>query len=48
VSQIVNAAERLDPYCYLSGLPVAIPKVVQVEVAATLGREEQVARTARR
>jgi hypothetical protein len=47
VPEIVDAAERLDAECDLSGLPVAVSEVVQVEVASTLGREEQVAGTNR-
>jgi hypothetical protein len=48
VPEIVDAAEGLDPERELGGLPVAVSEVVQIEVAATLGREEQVTRTTRR
>jgi hypothetical protein len=44
VSEIVDAPERLDADRELGWLPVAVAEVVQVEVAAPLGREEQVAR----
>ena len=48
VPEIVDAAERLDPGRELGGLPVAVAEVVQVEVAAALGREEQIPRAAGR
>jgi hypothetical protein len=45
VPEIVDAAEGLDPDRELSRLPVAISEVVQVEVAAAFGREEQLVST---
>jgi hypothetical protein len=48
VPEIVDAPERFDPDRDLSRLPVAIPEVVQVEVAAALRREEQVVGATRR
>jgi hypothetical protein len=42
--EIVDAAEGLDADRDLSRLPVAVSEVVEVEVAAALGREEQIAR----
>ena len=44
VPEIVDAAEGLDADRDLSRLPVAVSEVVEVEVAAALGREEQIAR----
>ena len=41
VSEIVDPPERFDPRCELCGFPLAVAEVVQVEVAAALGREEQ-------
>jgi hypothetical protein len=41
VSEIVDAAERLDPDCDLGWPPIAVSEVVQVEVAATLGWKDQ-------
>jgi hypothetical protein len=48
VSEIVDAPERLDPGRELGGLPVAVAKVVQIDVAAALGSEEQRVRLTRR
>ena len=45
VSEIVDAAEGLDPRRSLGGLPGPVAEVVKVEVAAALGWKEQVART---
>src|SRR4029450_3718537 len=47
VSEIVDAAEGLDPDRDLRGLPVSVSEVVEVEVAAALGREEKLARRTR-
>ncbi|HEX2345642.1 MAG TPA: hypothetical protein VHI12_03575, partial [Gaiellaceae bacterium] len=41
VPEIVDAAEGVDADRDLSRLPVAVSEVVEVEVAAALGREEQ-------
>jgi hypothetical protein len=40
VPEIVDPAQRVDPGGTLRGLPLAVTEVVQVEVAAPLGREE--------
>jgi hypothetical protein len=48
VSEIVDPAQRLDSCRELHGLPLAVPEVVQVEVAAPLGGEEQRAVRTRR
>ncbi|MGH3085043.1 MAG: hypothetical protein ACRDNP_13530 [Gaiellaceae bacterium] len=48
VPEIVDAPEGLDTDRDLGRLPVAVSEVVQVEVAATLCREEQLAGTTRR
>src|SRR6266545_6834807 len=48
VSEIVDPAQGLDPGGELRGLPLAVAEVVQVEVAAPLGREEQRALRTRR
>ena len=44
VPEIVDSPERLDPGCELCRFPVAVAEVVQIDVAAALGREEQVSR----
>src|SRR5215207_7986449 len=41
VAQVVEVAQRLDPDCFLDGLPVAAVEVAEVEVAAARVREEQ-------
>src|SRR6266511_4408175 len=41
MSQIVDSAQWLDPGRDLRWLPLAVAEVVQAEVAAPLGREEQ-------
>ena len=44
VPEIVDLPERLDPCCELCRFPVAVGEVVEIDVAAALGREEQVSR----
>jgi hypothetical protein len=41
VPQVVDPAQRLDPGGALSRLPVAVAEVVEIEVAATDGREHE-------
>ena len=41
VAQVVEVAQRLDPDCFLDGLPVAAVEVAEVEVAAACVREQQ-------
>src|SRR6266508_6404169 len=41
VPQIVDASQRCDPDRELGGLPLARAEVVQVEVGAAKGREQQ-------
>src|SRR6266508_4716356 len=48
VSEIVDPAQGFDPGGELRGLPLAVAEVVQVEVAAPLGREDQRAVRTRR
>ncbi len=48
VPEIVDPAQRLDPGGTLGRLPLAVAEVVEVEVAAPLGREEQRAVRTRR
>ena len=48
VPEIVDAPEGLEPNRELSRLPVAVSEVVQVELAAAFGREEQLVSTTRR
>ena len=40
VPEIVDPAQRLDPGGTLGRLPLAVAEVVEVEVAAPLGRED--------
>src|SRR5687767_3727121 len=48
VPEIVDPAQRRDPGGTLCRLPLAVAEVVEVEVAAALGREEQWALRTRR
>ena len=41
MAEIVDAAERIDAGGTLSGSPLVGPKVVHVEVAATLARKDK-------
>jgi hypothetical protein len=48
VSEIVDPARRLDPGRELRRLPLSVPEVVQVEVAAPLGRKDERAASTQR
>jgi hypothetical protein len=48
VAEIVDAAQRFDAGFELGGFPMTRAEVMQVEVAAVLGRKQQLVRRAYR